>query len=158
MTQLLNSPIEVGVRVVAILEALYPRDSDLDRIVLLDHIVLHGVDLGGEPRVHPDIPGRAAEMGIKRGLVREAIQLMGARGLIARQLTPAGVRYTASEDARPFLDSIDAQYLARVRRRSALAAEVFGDLPDAAIRDHIAQTLGQWSEEFDEPNYGGLSD
>jgi len=155
MNQLLNSPIEVGVRVVAVLEALYPRSSDLDRIVLLDHIVLHGVDLGGEPRVHPDTPGRAAEMGIKRGLVREAIQLMGARGLIARKFTPTGVRYTASEDARPFLDLIGADYLARVRRRSALAAEIFGDLPDAQIRDHIAQTLGKWSEEFGNPSNGG---
>lgn len=156
MTQLLNSPIEVGVRVVAVLEALYPRDSDLDRIVLLDHIVLHGADLNGEPRVHPDIPGRTAEMGIKRDLMRKAIQLMGARGLVARQFTTAGVRYTASEDARPFLDSIDAEYLARVRRRSALVAKVFGDLPDAAIWDHIALTLGEWSQEFDEPTYGGV--
>jgi hypothetical protein len=152
MTQLLNSPLEVGIRVVALLTALYPERADLARIVLLDHVVLHSSDFAGARSLHPEIPGRVGELGVKRGLIREVITIMGARGLIIRDLTTAGIYYHASEDARPFLDSMDAIYLARLRASCAWAANTFGSLDDDDIRARLAVVFGSWAEEFEQLN------
>ena len=149
MTQLLNSPLEVGVRVVAMLTALYPGRADLARIVLLDHVVLHSGDFEGNASLHPATPGRVGELGIKRELIRKGIQLMRTRGLLIRDATFAGLYYVASDDARPFLDSIDAPYLTELRRRCSWAASDFGRLSDDAIRTRLTAVFGRWVEEFE---------
>ncbi|MDR6198138.1 hypothetical protein QE374_000047 [Microbacterium sp. SORGH_AS428] len=150
MTQLLNSPLEIGIRVVALLTALYPERADLARIVLLDHVVLHSGDFAGAKSLHPEIPGRVGELGVKRELIREGITLMGARGLVVRDLTTAGIYYSAGEDARPFLAAMDAVYLARLRARCAWAASTFGTLDDDEIRVRLGAVLGSWAEEFEQ--------
>lgn len=150
MMQLLNSPLEIGIRVVALLTALYPERADLARIVLLDHIVLHSSDFAGVSSLHPEIPGRVGELGVKRQLVREGITIMGARGLIARDLTTAGIYYRASDGARPFLDSMDAPYLARLRARCAWVAGSFRGFDDDGIRAELTVVFGSWAEEFEQ--------
>ena len=152
MTELLNSPLEIGIRVVALLTALYPERADLTRIVLLDHVVVHSSDFAGASSLHPEIPGRVGELGIKRELIREGITIMGARGLIVRDLTTAGIYYRASEDARPFLDSMDAIYLAHLRARCDWAAGAFGGLEDDDIRARLGVVFGSWAEEFEQLN------
>ena len=152
MTQLLNSPLEIGIRVVALLTALYPERADLTRIVLLDHVVLHSRDFAGASSLHPEIPGRVGELGVKRELIREGITIMGARGLIVRDLTTGGIYYRAGEEALPFLESMDATYLARLRARCAWAAATFGGLDDDNIRTRLAVVFGSWAEEFEQLN------
>lgn len=152
MTQLLNGPLEIGIRVVALLTALYPERADLARIVLLDHVVLHSSDFAGASSLHPEIPGRVGELGVKRELIRDGITIMGLRGLIVRDLSAAGIYYRASEDARPFLDSMDATYLAHLRARCAWAAGTFGGLDDDDIRARLAVVFGSWVEEFEHLN------
>lgn len=149
MTQLLNSPLEIGIRAVAMLTSIYPARADLARIVLLDHVVIHSADFAGANSLHPEIPGRVGELGVKRELVRQGLALMGARGLIVRNLTVTGIYYSASEDARPFLDSMDAPYLALLRERCSWATGVFGALDDAAIRVWLGAVFGRWAEEFE---------
>jgi hypothetical protein len=150
MTQLLNSPLEVGIRVVALLTALYPERADLARIVLLDHVVVHSSDFDGESSLHPKIPGRVGELGVKRTLIRQGIALVGARGLIVRHLTTAGIYYRAGEDAQPFLDSMDAMYLAGLRSRCEWAAGTYGGLADDDIRARLGVVFGSWAEEFEQ--------
>lgn len=152
MTQLLNSPLEIGIRVVALLTALYPGRADLARMVLLDYAVLHSSDFKGASSIHPDIPGRVGELGVRRELIREGVTIMGSRGLIVREMTAAGIYYRASEDARPFLDSMDAIYLARLRARCEWAADTFGGLDDGDIRARLGSVFGRWAEEFEQMN------
>lgn len=152
MTPLLNSPLEIGIRVVALLTALYPERADLARIVLLDHIVLHSSDFAGANSLHPEIPGRVGELGVKRELIRKGITIMGVRGLIVRDLTIAGIYYRASDDARPFLDSMNATYLTRLRARCAWAASTFEGFDDDDIKARLAVVFGSWAEEFEQWN------
>ena len=39
--QLFNSPLETGIRALAILDAAYPRAFDLSEPTWLDHLVVH---------------------------------------------------------------------------------------------------------------------
>lgn len=47
MTLPLNSPLEMGVRALMLLDEALPSPLDLRRLVLLDHGLLHSADLGG---------------------------------------------------------------------------------------------------------------
>lgn len=152
MTQLLNSPLEIGIRVVALLTALYPERSDIARIVLLDHAVLHSSDFVGTNSLHPEIPGRVGELGVKRALIQEGITIMRRRGLITQDLTNTGIYFRASEDALPFLESMDASYLVRLRERCGWAAATFGGFDDNDIRARLAVVFGNWAEEFEQLN------
>ena len=149
MTQLLNTPLEVGVRVVALLNELYPRRIDISRVVLFDHIALHSEDFSGERSLHPAVPVRMGELGIKRDLIRRGIQLMGSRGLILQSFDVTGIQYEASDDARPFVEALESQYLSRLCRRYAWTVATFGVLDDADIRAQLSKLYGSWSEEFD---------
>lgn len=73
---------------------------------------------------------------------------MGARGLIVRELTSAGIYYGAGDDARPFLSSMDAPYLERLLERCNWAAIVFGGFDDDGIRNQLGDAFARWSEEF----------
>lgn len=73
---------------------------------------------------------------------------MGARGLIIRSLKVSGIYYTASDDAHPFLSSIDSAYLSEFRRRCAWATNRFGSLDDETIKNSLCTVFGSWTEEF----------
>lgn len=149
MIQPLNSAFEVGVRVVATLVEMYPQSADLARIVLLDHAILHSGDFSGEASLHPSVPGRIGELSVKRGLIEQGIQLMGRRGLISQSNTEGGIYYSASDDALPFLESIDSPYLNRLRDRCQWAEQTFGPKSDEEIRAQLNQVFGRWAEEFE---------
>ena len=57
----LNSPLEVGIRVLMLLAEAFPAGLDLNDLVLLDHGLLHSADLGGPESLHPPLPIRAGE-------------------------------------------------------------------------------------------------
>lgn len=77
----LNSPLEVGVRVLMLLSEAFPAHLDLNRLVLLDHGLLHSADIGGPESLHPPLPIRAGELGVKRRTIEDGLELMTRAGL-----------------------------------------------------------------------------
>ena len=51
-----NSPLETGVRAVAILVAAFPQSFDLQRLLAFEHLLVHTGDVGGPPSLHPPSP------------------------------------------------------------------------------------------------------
>jgi hypothetical protein len=152
MTQTLNSPLEVGIRAVVMLTELYPTTADISRLVLLDHVVLHSADFGGQSSLHPSPRTRSGELGLKRALIVQGIAIMALAGLISEVASINGIAYQASDDALPFLDTLESDYLDRLAERSVWASTNYGMLQDSAIRSELRQVFGQWSEEFELAN------
>lgn len=147
-SSLLNSPIEVGIRSVALLTALYPRSADISMLVLLDHVLLHTSDFGGAESIHPPVPGRGSQIGLKRGLIQDGLHLAGARGLVEQVVGTSGIAYIAGEDAHPFLQSFDSEYLEDLQDRCKWVARVYGDVSEEQLRNVLLEVVGQWREEF----------
>ena len=57
-----NSPLETGLRSLAILEAAFPNRYDLQRLVEMDYLVVHSADVGGPESLHAPLPLRAGEL------------------------------------------------------------------------------------------------
>lgn len=144
----LNSPVEVGVRVLMILTETFPEKLDVNRLVLLDHGVLHSADLGGPDSLHPALPVRAGELGVKRSAVEAGLQLMMRAGLAEMTATGDGIQFGAGERAHSFIQILGSSYAATLHDRVEWVVHHFDDLSETVLRSQMRAIFGSWSEEF----------
>jgi hypothetical protein len=143
-----NSPLEAGIRAVTILVAAHPGSFDLQRLIAFDHLLVHTGDIGGPASLHPPVPLRSAELLVRRKLIERALLLMMSRDLVRREVDSQGIRYTAGENAVPFLAAIQSDYIKALQERARWLAAQLGTLPDTEFRVLMRRFSDQWVEEF----------
>ena len=144
-----NGPLEVGLRSLCILTSAYPLSYSLQRLVILDYVVVHSDDIpGGPPGLHPQTPHRSNELLVRREPLQEGLLLFQSRRLVEKQYMPGGVFYSATERSAGFLDSLDAGYVSELRDRAGWSIDTFGSLTDDALAALTNNKLGQWGAEF----------
>ena len=146
----LNSPLEVGVRVLMLLSEAFPAHLDLNRLVLLDHGLLHSADIGGPESLHPPLPIRAGELGVKRRTIEGGLELMIRAGLAQMDVGEDGIRFRATEDAEGFVNLLATSYAAALHDRASWVIGHFGTLEEAALRQAMRDVSAHWSEEFEQ--------
>jgi hypothetical protein len=127
MTSPFNSPIEIGVRSLTILTAVYPRPLDLQFLVYFDYFSVHSGDVQGPDSLHAPLPLRSGELTIKRGLIERGLLLMISRGLVDHLVSSNGFEYLASDNASVFLSMLSSQYILKLQERAKWVAETFGN-------------------------------
>ncbi|MFD5864653.1 ABC-three component system middle component 2 [Agromyces sp. NPDC127015] len=140
--------MEIGVRVSALLTAAFPSHLDIARLVLLDHALLHTADLGGPPSLHPELPLRSGELGMKRSLISDGVEFACRVGLAEVHATAGGIEFRASENAPGFLSLLTADYYVELAQRANWVCDTFSEASDLELRSRIAELLGDRSEEF----------
>jgi hypothetical protein len=143
-----NSPLEAGVRAVAILLPAHPELYDLQRLVAFDHLIVHSGDIGGPESLHPRLPLRSTELLVRRKLIERGLFLMMSRGLVERIPNKNGISYSAGELAETLLSAITSPYLIALRERGEWVVSTFGDLDDDKLREIMSRFFGQWIDEF----------
>lgn len=144
-----NGPVEMGLRSLILLLEAFPYGLDLQRLVVLDYLLVHSGDIANGPAsLHPPSPLRAGEVAIRRGLVEHGLHLYGCRGLIARQLDAEGIRYVAEEGAAALLDALSSNYVTGLRERAEWVIEKFSPLTDEEVETVLSETIGRWRTEF----------
>jgi hypothetical protein len=154
--QTFNSPIETGMRALILLAHSYPAQLDLQRLLEYDYIMVHTGDVDGPPSIHPALPLRSGELLVRRQLIERGLMLMISRGLVSRHATPNGFFYQAEDDAGPFLDALDAEYLTDLKDRATWVVDRFHEMSDQEIRFMLTRVYDQWSREFQIPEQPGL--
>ncbi|MFI0769253.1 ABC-three component system middle component 2 [Streptomyces sp. NPDC021218] len=137
----LNSPLEVGVRALALLAESHPEPMDLAQLVALDHVLLHSGEFDGPPSLHPDLPARAGELGRKRTVLEEALLVLIRAGLADVVDHSEGLMYAATERGPVFVDVLEAPYAESLRERAEWVVHDFAARSDAraATSDIIAR-------------------
>jgi len=144
----LNSPLEVGARILMILTVAYPDHLDINRLVLLDHGVLHSADLGGPSSLHPALPVRAGELGVKRTVIEEGLQVMVRAKLVEMSTSDQGIEYVASDNAYSFVSVLASDYATVLHERVLWIFNHFSDLSEEVLRAQMRSIFSSWSEEF----------
>lgn len=132
--KLLNGPIEVGIRVVILLEKAFPTFLDLGRLVILNHCIVHSDLFGGPTGVHPNRTNSLGELGLKRGLIEDGLQIMRHAGLVHVRVTRMGIFYSASEDAAGFLKLIDAPLVRELEDRAEWVLNRFSNISNDEVQ------------------------
>ena len=143
-----NSPLEAGIRAVAILAAAYPRSFDLQQLIAFDHLLVHTGDVGGPASLHPPVPLRSAELLVRRKLVERALLLMMTRDLVSREVGLDGIHYTAGENAVPFLAAVQSHYVKALQERAHWLVGQLRGMPNSEFRALMRRLFDHWVEEF----------
>lgn len=149
MSSPLNSPLEVGLRVLMILSEAFPARLDINRLVLLDHGLLHSSDLDGPESLHPPVPVRVGELGVKRRHIEEGLQVMLRAGLAEMSAEARGIEFCASDATESFLRLLESDYARALHERARWAVGELGDVDDTRLRERMRDISSHWSEEFE---------
>jgi hypothetical protein len=143
-----NSALETGVRALAILAEAHPAEYDLQRLLYFDYLVVHSEDADGPESLHPNTPLRNGELLVRRGIIERGLLLLISRGLVERHAHPNGINYSASDEAGPFLDCLQARYSLALRDRAQWAVDTFGILDDDELKSYFDERFERWTREF----------
>ncbi|MGM9489586.1 ABC-three component system middle component 2 [Ideonella sp. YS5] len=144
-----NSPFELGLRMVYLLQAMSPRGADLQKLVLLDYAIVYSADLNGPSSLHTPIPFRGAELLSRRELIERGLHLMSTRGLVTASWGTDGITYFAGEAARTMTTSLTSQYMRQLEHRCQWAARIFGSADSSALTSQFAVSGHLWGAEIE---------
>lgn len=144
-----NTPVETGVRVLVLLTNTMPAALDINRLMLLDHWLLHSGDFGGPPSLHPNIPIRAGELGLKRRDLALGIEVMLRAGLVDVVARSGGICYRANSSGASFLGLLETAYARVLMDRAAWVSTRIDDIADDSfMRTSMMSSLGHWFAEL----------
>jgi hypothetical protein len=119
-------------RVLVILQAVWPEPLDLSDLAFHDYGLLHTAELGGPGSIHPQLPAAPGELGIKQSLVEDGLQVMIRAGMVEPQMDSEGIRYRATEEAAGFIGVLRSEYLKQLEERATWVARFFASSKDRA--------------------------
>ena len=144
-----NSPFELGIRMVYLLQALAPRGADLQKLVLLDYAIVYSADLNGPSSLHTPIPFRGAELMSRRELIEQGLYFMSTRGLVTARWGDDGITYFAGEVARAMTGALTSSYLRGLEQRCEWVAEQYGQTDSTKLTAHFAANGHLWGAELE---------
>lgn len=144
-----NSPLEAGLRCLAILTAGYPNNYDLSRLVFYDYMLVHSGDITGGPEsLHPATPHRSGEILIRRPVLESGLNLFLSKGLINVIYNQDGILYSATELSSPFLDSLSSEYVSKLKNNAYWLVDSFDIFDIQSIQEMINRNIRNWGGEF----------
>jgi hypothetical protein len=148
-TRIFNSPLEIGLRLLYILNEVYPKACDLQRLIYYDYILVHSSDVPNGPKsIHPSIPHRTSEILVKRELVKKGLTLMNSKQLIQSVFDSTGILYSATELTKPFLEYNNSEYAVSLKTVSKWLVNKFESYNDEDLSQFIKNNMDVWGGEF----------
>ncbi|WP_349680045.1 ABC-three component system middle component 2 [Achromobacter sp. UBA5777] len=143
-----NSPFELGIRMVYLLNAMYPDGADLQKLVLLDYAVVYSADLGGPESLHTPVPFRGGEYLSRRELIEKGLYIMSTRGLVGARLDDSGITYIAGPSARSMVGALESEYLRHLDERCEWAAKKYTLADSGQLTREFAEKGQLWGAEL----------
>jgi hypothetical protein len=153
-----NSPLETGIRTVAVLVASYPRAHDLSRLVQYDYLTVHSADADGPPSLHPPLPLRSGELLVRRGLIEAGLRLMMSRRLVQITAETRGLLYSAEDVAGAFFGSLRSSYIRDLCERAQWVADTFDGLSTEELDAIVKRLFEAWTTEFQPARLDGQAE
>lgn len=153
--KIFNSPEEVGVRILFILD-VYQRKMSSQRIMYYDYFSLHLNDIDNTyESLHPDNPNHSSEIAVRRDLIKKALNLMIEKGLISIKYLKTGIYYQKNQLTTSFVDLFENGYATQLKKYIKVVDEKFLNYSDKQIYEYINKNIGSWAGEFEKNIYTG---
>ena len=137
----------MGLRIMIILEAIYPKSFDIEMINYYDYFILHTKDIDGDESLHADVPNRYGELSVKRELIRNSTKLLLSRGLIDIKYSERGIEYKASESTSPFLVNLEEKYTVRLKENASWVYDKFKTYSFDDLNSFVIDNKNKWGTE-----------
>ncbi|HIP11915.1 MAG TPA: threonine transporter [Arcobacter sp.] len=143
-----NNEVEIGLRILIILQSIYPKSFDVEMINYYDYFILHTKDIGGNKSLHADVPNRFGELVVKRDLIRSSLTLLITKGLVEIKYTDNGIEYIATENTAPFLDTLSEKYIEYLNDNIQWVCNRFKDYTYKEIKIYVEENKEKWGSEL----------
>lgn len=111
MSNIFNSPFEVSLRVLLILNEYEGLSLTADKITIADFISVYGASFGiAETNLHGDSIFKFSEFATRRHLIQQAIKLLVIKGLIIVEFNKNGFTYTITNNGIKYCNSLESDY------------------------------------------------
>lgn len=146
MTEVYNTPFEVSLRILIILNTV--RDKlTIDRIAALDFITTYGKDFGvSEYNLHGDNNFKFSEFASKRKIVSQAIKEIVLKGYVESYCNKSGFYYGISKSGVSFCESLSDDYADNLTNIVKTANNLFSNYSDRKlikfINEHAIARFG----------------
>ncbi|CAA0151960.1 ABC-three component system middle component 2 [Tenacibaculum maritimum] len=121
-----NNEVESGLRVLFILNEIFPEPLSIEKIIYLDYFTVHSADIDKAQRsIHPPVPYRFGEFYVRRNITQNGINLFLNKNLINIHYSKEGIEYKASEYSSPFIDSLDESYSLKIKDKVSWVIKSF---------------------------------
>jgi len=146
--KIFNSPFELGVRMVFLLQSLHPGKVDLQRLVYLDYASIYSADLGGPPSLHTPVPLRGGEYISRREIIEEGLYLMAARSFVDVDATGSGIVYSLGENGASLTGLLGNEYSRSLLNCCEWTSSRFGSLTDKELETVFDKHGLLWGAHF----------
>jgi hypothetical protein len=147
--QLFNSPVEIGLRTLFLLNNFYPKGLSVDKLIYLDYFLIHSGDISKDRKsLHPKYPFRSTEIVVKRELLTRALRLLTSKELVLVRFPEAGIEYLISEIGRKALDYFESDYAQELSQISNWLFAKYSGYTELQLQDIINANIQKWGSEF----------
>jgi hypothetical protein len=147
--QVFNSEIEVGIRVLVLLEFSSITKHSLQRLCVYDYILLHASDIDlSQNNIHPSHPYRSSEYPIKFQIIQKAIYLLISRKLIDVYADEDGITYGCNARMKWFLNAFESEYIKKLKHTAEWINVKFSESTDEELSILMKQKIAKWGDEF----------
>lgn len=152
---LFSSPLEASLRAAFLLNAIAPKQVDLQRIVFYDYLLVHSGDItGGPSSLQPDLPYRGSEWLARKQIFDEGLGLLVARELANKYFNNNGICFSASPLTNTFLKYFKSEYAGELAKRSIWIREQFQFMSNEELEKFMLGHLSQWGAEYSSRSRG----
>lgn len=148
MNNVFNNEVEMGLRLVLILNTAFPNQLDIDSLIYYDFFTLHTSDIGGSESMHPPVPNRFGELSVKRNIVEKSLKFLILKGLVECKFTDKGIKYVASDLTTPFIDSLNEKYSMNYIASFNWVYSKFRDYTFKELHSYVIQNQINWGSEI----------
>lgn len=144
-----NNSVESGLRILTILNEAFPKSFDLQNLVYLDYLTIHSADIDKTTQsLHPAVPYRSGEVLVRSAIIEKGINLFIAKNLIEKLFNSNGIEYKATENAMPFLESLEEAYSINLQEKASWAIGKFLKHSKQDLKNIMTPKLFEIDNEF----------
>jgi hypothetical protein len=144
-----NNSVESGLRILTILNEAFPKSFDLQNLVYLEYLTIHSADIDKTTQsLHPAVPYRSGEIMVRSSIIEEGLKLFIIKKLIEKQYNTNGIEYKATENAMPFLESLEENYSIKLQEKANWAIGKYSKHTKKELKSIMTPRLSEISNEF----------
>ncbi|MCW6091725.1 hypothetical protein FC826_02985 [Clostridium botulinum] len=137
--QLLNTPVELGMRALVILSLNQEIDFDLERLIYYDYISTHLSDYNEQFKsLHPSSPYRSGEVLAKREIMRKGLLFLIKKDLIYILFNSDGIIYRPNKYSMHFLNEFKSPYLQQLINHASNGSNLLNDKSIEELRNFFS--------------------
>ncbi|TRX34978.1 threonine transporter [Flavobacterium sp. ZT3R18] len=144
-----NNSVESGLRILTILNEAFPKSFDLQNLVYLDYLTIHSGDIDKTTNsLHPAVPYRSGEIMIRSSIIEKGLNLFISKKLIEKLYNQNGIEYKATENAMPFLESLEENYSINLQENASWTVNNFSNHTKQELKTIMTPKLTKIDNEF----------